>query len=422
MEETDAAMELVERVAALDIGKKILMACIRVPHEDKPGRRRQEVSEYLTTTPSLLGLADRLRCEGVTLVAMEATGDYWKPIFYLLEAEGFTCWLLNAKHVKNVPGRPKTDKVDAVWLAKVVERGMCRPSFVPPKPIRQLRDLTRYRRSLVRERTREKQRLEKILEDAQLKLSSVITDIFGVSGREMIEALIAGQRNPKVLAQMARSSMRAKIGVLTEALTGHFDDHHGFICKLMLERVDALTVQIGRLSSRIEEKIAPFQTQVAQLDEVTGVGLVCAQEIVAELGVDMSVFPSSNHLVAWARFCPQIKQSAGKKKGSAATGTGNPWLAAALGEIAGACCRTPTFLGARYRRIARRRGNGRALVAVCNSVLTIAWHLLSDPKARYHDLGPDFYDTRIGRERQTRNLLRQLERMTGQKVALQPSA
>jgi len=422
MENSDVAMELVERIAALDIGKKALMACIRVPHEDKPGRRRQEVGEYPTTTRSLLALADRLRCQGVTLVVMEATGDYWKPVFYLLEAEGFTCWLLNARHVKNVPGRPKTDRLDAVWLAKVAERGMCRPSFVPPKPIRRLRDLTRYRRSLVRERTREKQRVEKILEDAQIKLSSVITDIFGVSGRAMIEALIAGQRDPRVLAQMARSSMRAKIGVLTEALTGHFDGHHAFICQMMLERIDDLTARISQLSTKIEEQIAPFQAQVAQLDEVTGIGLTCAQELIAELGVDMTIFPTASHLVAWARFCPQTKQSAGKNKGSGATGNGNPWLAAALGEIAGACCRTPTFLGARYRRIAKRRGNGRALVAVCNSILTITWHLLSDPQAHYQDLGPDFYDTRAGRDRQTRNLVRQLERLTGQKVAFQPAA
>jgi transposase len=422
MEETDAPLELVERVAALDIGKKVLTACLRVPHEDKPGRRRQEVGEYATTTRSLLGLADRLRCQGVTLVAMEATGDYWKPVFYLLEAEGFTCWLLNARHVKNVPGRPKTDRLDAVWLAKVVERGMCRPSFVPPKPIRRLRDLTRYRRSLIRERTREKQRMEKILEDAQIKLSSVITDIFGVSGRSMIEALIAGQRDPKALAQMARASMRAKIGVLTEALTGHFDDHHAFICATMLERIDGLTATVDRLTDKIGEQIAPFQDQVQRLDEVTGIGAICAQELIAELGADMSVFPTSDHLVAWARFCPQTKQSAGKTTGNAATGSGNPWLAGALGEIAGACCRTPTFLGARYRRIAKRRGKGRALVAVANSVLTIIWHLLSDPEARYRDLGPDFHNTRTARDRQTRSLVRQLERLTGQTVTFHPAA
>src|SRR3954463_6174346 len=206
------------RVCAIDIGKAGLVACVRTPHETNPGRRVQEVREYTTVTPALLGLADWLRCQQVQLVAMEATSGYWKPVYYLLEAEGFTCWLLNAKHVKNVPGRPKTDKIDAVWLAKVVERGMCSPSLVHPKPIRQLRDLTRYRRSLIRERTREKQRVEKLLEDAQIKLSGVIADILGVSGRQMLEALIAGQRNPRALAQMARGTMRAKTAVLEEAL------------------------------------------------------------------------------------------------------------------------------------------------------------------------------------------------------------
>ncbi|WP_248964806.1 IS110 family transposase [Sphaerisporangium perillae] len=249
MQETNEPLELVERVAAIDIGKSGLVVCVRVSHDDKPGRRCQEVREYTTLTASLLALADWLRCQSVTLVAMEATSDYWKPVYYLLEAEGFTCWLLNAKHVKNVknvPGRPKTDKLDAVWLAKVVERGMCRPSLVHPKPIRQLRDLTRYRRSLVRERTREKQRVEKLLEDAQIKLSSVISDIFGVSGRQMLAALIDGQRDPKTLAQMARGPMRSKVPVLQEALTGHFTDEHGF--RLMLNRIDDLTATIEAVS------------------------------------------------------------------------------------------------------------------------------------------------------------------------------
>src|SRR3954466_5156515 len=216
MDATDEPVELVERVAALDLGKVGLMACVRVPCEDRPGRRVQEVREYATVTPALLELADWLRCERVQLVAMEATSDYWKPVYYLLEAEGFTCWLLNAKHVKNVPGRPKTDKIDAVWLAKVVERGMCSPSLVHPKPIRQLRDLTRYRRSLIRERTREKQRCEKLLADAQNKLARVISGGLGVSGRAMVEALIAGQRTPRARAQLPPASMRAKIDVLTE--------------------------------------------------------------------------------------------------------------------------------------------------------------------------------------------------------------
>jgi transposase len=419
VEETDEAVELVERVAALDIGKATLTCCIRIPHEDNPARRRQEVNEYSTTTGSLLGLADRLRSHGVTLVAMEATSDYWKPAFYLLEAEGFECWLLNAKHVKNVPGRPKTDKLDAVWLAKVVERGMCRPSFVPPKPIRQLRDLTRYRRTLIREQTREKQRLEKILEDAQIKLSATVSDVFGVSGRQMIQAMIAGQRDPKVLAQMARGPMRAKISKLQEALTGHFEDHHGFICQLMLERIDELTTKIDELSRRIDLVIAPLAHQVTQLDEVSGIGQVAAQELIAELGVDMTVFPSAAHLVSWAKFAPQARQSAGKAK-SASTGQGNPWLGGTLGEIVAAASRTNTFLAERYRRLIKHRGKGRAIVAIGNSVLTIVWHLLSDPEARYHDLGPDFYESRVNQQRHQRNLIHQLERLTGQKVILQP--
>jgi transposase len=414
-------MELVERVAALDIGKATLMACIRVPHEDKPGQRLQEVGEYATTTRALLDLADKLRCQGVTLVAMEATSDYWKPVFYLLEAEGFECWLVNAKHVKNVPGRPKTDKLDAVWLAKVVERGMCRPSFVPPKPIRQLRDLTRYRRTLVRERSSEKQRLEKILEDAQIKLTSVVSSLFTISGREMLQALIDGERSPKTLAQMARGKMRNKIGALEEALTGHFSDHHAFICTMMLERIDSVTEKIADLTAKIDDVMAPYASQIEQLVEVTGIGRTSAQEIIAEIGVDMGRFPSSDHLVAWARYSPQAKQSAGKSK-SASTGKGNPWLSGALGEIGIGVARTDTFLGSRYRRIAKRRGKRRALVAVGNSVLTIVWHLLSDPDARFHDLGADFYESRLNKDRRTRTLTRQLEQLTGQQVTLGAAA
>jgi transposase len=224
---------LVARVAALDVAKASVVVCVRVPDPDRDGRRLQEVREYSTLSRALVELSDWLRVERVELVAMEATGDYWKAPFYLLEAAGLECWLLNPKHVKNVPGRPKTDKLDAVWLAKVVERGMCRPSVVHPKPIRQLRDLTRYRRSVTRDKTREIQRLEKLLEDAQIKLSSVISDILGVSGRAMIEAMIAGQRDPETLAQLARGSMRGKIPLVQEALRGHFEDHHAFLAQQM---------------------------------------------------------------------------------------------------------------------------------------------------------------------------------------------
>ena len=419
MEETDEPVELVARVAALDIGKATVMACVRTPHPDKPGRRRQEVREYATTTRALLGLADRLRALDVSKVAMEATSDYWKPVFYLLEAEGFECELLNAKHVKNVPGRPKTDKLDAVWLCKVVERGMCRPSFVPPRPIRQLRDLTRYRRTLVRDRTREKQRLEKLLEDAQIKLSTVASNIFGVSGRAMLEALIAGERDPKVLAQMARARMRTKIGQLEEALHGHFDDHHALLCQMMLERIDDLTTRIDELTDTIEDTVAPYTAQITRLDEITGIGTTAAQDLIAELGVDMSVFPTAAHLVSWAKFAPQARQSAGKSK-QATTGKGNPWLAGTLGEIVATASRTNTFLAERYRRLVKHRGKQRAIVAVGNSVLTIIWHLLSDPDARYHDLGPDFHQSRINPQRKQRDLVHQLERLTGQTVTLTP--
>jgi transposase len=421
IEETDEAVDLVERVCALDIGKAALTVCIRVPHDDKPGHRRQEVREHATTTRSLLDLAARLHAAGVTLVAMEATSDYWKPAFYLLEAEGFTCWLLNAKHVKNVPGRPKTDKLDAVWLAKVVERGMCRPSFVPPAPIRQLRDLTRYRRTLIRERTREKQRVEKLLEDAQIKLSSVISDVWGVSGRAMLEAMINGQRNPRALAELAKGSMRGKIDVITEALTGHFEEHHAFLARRMIDRVDAITTDIDTVSVRIERVIAPFARQVTQLDEVTGIGLIAAQELIGEIGVDMTRFPTPAHLVSWAKFAPIAKKSAGKGK-AGSTGKGNPWLAGTLGEVVATIARTKTFLGERYWRIARRRGKQRAIVAIGNSVLKIIWHLLSDPEAHYRDLGPDYYTTHVNTQRRRRSLIRQLEGITGKKVLLQPTA
>jgi transposase len=351
---------------------------------------------------------------------MEATSDYWKPVFYLLEAEGFACWLLNARAVKHAPGRPKTDKLDAVWLAKVTEKGMCRPSFVPPKPIRQLRDLTRYRRTLVRERTREKQRCEKLLEDAQIKLSSVMSDLFGVSGRLILDALIAGQRNPRALADLAKGSLRGKIDVLTEALTGHFEDHHGYLCRMMLDRVDDLTARVEELTGRIEELIAPFAHQVTQLDEVTGIGPVAAQDVIAEIGVTMTpVFPTAPHLVSWAKRAPIDKQSAGRNKGGR-TGKGNPWLGGVLGEIVAGIARTDTFLGARYRRLAHRRGKHKAIVAVSNSVLTIIWHLLADPEARYHDLGADFHLNKINKQRRERDLIRQLEHLTGQKVTLHP--
>ena len=421
LEETQDSEEIIGRVAALDIGKAELVCCVRVPSASGSGKRAQEVRTYQTMTRSLLVLADRLGELGVTRVVMEATSDYWKSPFYLLEAHGFDVWLVNAKDVKHLPGRPKTDKLDAVWLAKVAERQMLRPSFVPPPPIRRLRDLTRYRADLVAARTAEKNRVEKLLEDAQIKLSVVASDIFGVSGRDMLAALIAGERDPKALAQLARRRLRAKLSLLEEAFYGHFSDHHAFLLQTMLARIDQATADIATVEAHIDAEIAPFAQAADRLDEITGVGRAAAQVIIAEIGVDMGRFATPGQLVSWARFAPGVKESAGKQKGKATTGHGNPYLARVLGEAAAAAGKTNTFLGERYRRIARRRGTKKAIVAVGRSILIIIWHLLSDPDARFHDLGPGFYDTRIDADRRKRNHVRQLEAL-GYKVTLQPVA
>jgi transposase len=421
LQETADREEIIERVAALDIGKAELMCCVRVPHEGRPGRRLQEVQAYSTMTRSLLRLADRLRCLGVTRVVMEATSDYWKPVFYVLEAHGLETWLVNAKDVKHLPGRPKTDKLDAVWLCKVAERQMIRPSFVPPPPIRRLRDVTRYRIDLVGVRTAEKNRVEKLLEDAQIKLSVVASDSFGKSGRDMMGALVAGERNPKALAQLARSSMRRKISVLEEAFTGHFTDHHAFLLAKMLARIDAIDADIAELDAQIEAMTAPFAPAVARLDEIPGIGRVAAAIIIAEVGLDMTRFPTAAHLASWAKFAPGVKESAGKKKGKGSTGHGDAYLARILGEAAVGAAKTDSFLGERYRRIARRRGAKKAIVAVGRSILVIVWHLLSDPDARYTDLGSDFFGQRINPERRKRAHVHQLEAL-GYKVTLEPAA
>ena len=342
-------------------------------------------------------------------------------MFYLLEAAGFETWLVNAKDVKHLPGRPKTDKLDAVWLCKVAERQMIRRSFVPPPPIRKLRDLTRYRADLVAARTAEKNRVEKLLEDAQIKLSVVVSDIFGASGRDMLAALVAGERNPKVLAQLARRSMRKKITVLEEAFTGYFTDHHAFLLGRMLTRVDAIAGDIAALDVRIEEEIAPFAAAVSKLDEVPGISLAAAHAIIAEIGLDMARFPTAGHLVSWAKYAPGVNESAGKKKGKNSTGHGNSYLARILGNAAAAAAKTDTFLGERYRRIARRRGAKKANVAIGRSILVIIWHLLSDPEARYTDLGAGFYATRTDPDRRRRDHVRHLEAL-GYTVILERAA
>jgi transposase len=418
LEQAQDEQEIIQRIAALDIGKATLTCCIRVPGAGG-SRRVQEVTDYSTMTRSLQLMVDRLLELGVTRVVMEATSDYWKAPFYLLEAHGLETWLVNAKDVKHLPGRPKTDRLDAVWLCKVAERQMLRPSFVPPLPIRRLRDLTRYRVALISDRSGEKNRVEKLLEDAQIKLSVVASDIFGVSGRAMLEALIAGERDPQRLAQLARTSMRNKIATLEQAFVGSFTDHHAFLLRRMLARIDALSADIAELDARIEAQIAPFAQAVTRLDEIPGVGVTAAQVIIAEIGVDMSRFPTPAHLTSWARFAPGVKESAGRSKGNASTGHGDPYLARVLGEAAVSASRTNTFLGERYRRIARRRGKKKAIVAVGRSILVIVWHLLSDDQARFHDLGADYFDKRRGPEQIRNSHIRQLEAL-GYTVTLAP--
>jgi transposase len=413
--------QIIARVAALDIGKAEVLCCVRVPAGADARKRLQEVSTHSTMTRALTELANHLVDLGVERVVMEATSDYWKPVFYLLEAHGLDPWLVNARDVKHLPGRPKTDKLDAVWLCKVAERQMLRPSFVPPKPIRQVRDLTRYRIDLVGARTAEKNRVEKLLEDACIKLSVVAADIFGVSGRAMMAALIDGQRDPKVLAQLARSRMRAKIGLLEEAFNGHFDNHHAFLLTTMLGRIDAIDADIAALDAQIEAQLAPFASAAARLDDIPGVGPVAAAIILAEIGVDMSRFPTAGHLCSWAKFSPGICSSAGKSKGNGSRGHGSRYLARVLGESAVVAGRTDSFLGERYRRIAKRRGKKRAIVAVGRSILVIVWHLLSDEQAVFNDLGAEHFTRHVNSETKKRNHIRQLEAL-GYTVTLNPAA
>ena len=352
--------------------------------------------------------------------------------------------LVRAQDVKQAPGRPKSDKLDAVWLAKLTERGMLRPSFVPPAEIRQLRDYTRLRTDLARERTRHYSRLEKLLEDALIKVSAVASKLDTLSVRDMVEALIAGERDPRVLAGLARGRMRVKHAALVEALTGRFDDHHGELARMLLDQIDALTAQIGRLTTRIEELIAaipaaqgidadgttgpgaglaedaPVLPAIDRLDEITGIGRDGAQVIIAEIGLDMSRFPTPGHLVSWAKLSPRTIQSGSKTRGGK-TGKGNPYLKGMLGEAAAAAGRTDTFLGERYRRIVKRRGKLKALVAIARTILVIIWHLLTDRTARYHDLGAGYHASRINKDRQTRNHIRQLEAL-GFTVTLAPAA
>jgi transposase len=436
--------QVVERVAAVDVAKASGMVCTRVPHPSRPGRRRTRVWDVDATTNAIIELGRQLAGEGIEKVTIESTSDYWRPFFYLLEAAGLVVQLVNAHDVKNAPGRPKTDKLDAVWLAKLTERGMLRPSFVPPAGIRRLRDYTRLRTDLTRERARHWQRLEKLLEDSLIKVSAVASTMDTLSVRDMIEALIAGERDPEVLAGLARGRMKAKRAALIEALTGRFDDHHAELARMLLDQIDQLTAQIGKLTTRIGELIAAIPAAqgvdadgvtgpgagtgpdaarpdaITRLDEVPGISAHGAQVILAEIGLDMSRFPTAGHLVSWAKLCPRTIQS-GAKNRSGKAGKGNPYLKGVLGEIATAAAKTGTFLGERYRRIVKRRGKLKALVAVARTILVIIWHLLANPATRFYDLGAGYYETRIDKGRKMRNHVRQLEAL-GYAVTLAPAA
>ncbi len=403
-----AVVEVVHpRCAGMDISKKDAKVCVRVA-----GAGRTKTVETVTTwgsmTRQILALREHLVEQQVTCVVMEATSDYWKPFYYLLEDAGFEVMLVNARHVRNVPGR-KTDVADATWLAQLGAHGLVRASFVPPEPIRQLRDLTRTRTALTRERAREIQRLEKHLEDAGIKLSAVASNIVGVSGRAMLEGLIAGDRNGADLADLAKARLRSKMPALTEALTGRFTEHHAFLARVHLDLIDHHTDAIEQLTTRIEEVIKPFQAFRDLICSIPGISTLLADVIIAETGADMSIFPSAKHLASWAGTTPGNNESAGKVK-SSKTRPGNPYLQGALGAAAMVAARNPrTYLGARYRRIAATRGPRRANVAVQHTILTVIWHMATTGTL-YEDPGGDYY-IRRNPERAKARALRQLESM-----------
>lgn len=396
-----------DRVAGLDVHRDSVVACtlVRGPH----GRVEVAKRSFATTGKGLVELAGWLSESAVTTVAMEATGVYWKPLYYVLEGLFEELWLCNAQHVKNVPGR-KSDLADAEWLADVVAHGMVRPSFVPPPEIRELRDLTRYRKSQVDERVREIQRLEKVLQDGGVKLSSVVSKVWGVSTRNMIEALIAGERDPAVLAEMAQSRMRAKIDRLQDALPGRFGPHHALMCRQIIAHIDFLDQAIGQLNTEIAAKVAPFEPAVELLNSMPGISAATAHTVIAEIGLDMSVFPTAGHLCAWAGLAPANHESAGKRR-PAGTRRGGTWLRRTMIEAAWAAVRTnDSYYHALYARIARRRGPNKAIVAVAHSMLATIWHLLSTG-AYYQDPGGDYFQRHHNPAAQAKRLQRQIENL-----------
>ena len=434
-----------DRVAAIDVAKDTGMVCTRAPHPSRPGARRSTVWTVKARMGTVRALGRQLARDGIEIVTLESTSDYWRIWFFVLEACGLAVQLVSASQAKNLPGRPKTDKLDAMWLARLTELGLLRASFVPPRAIRDLRDYTRARTRLVQERTRCFQRLEKLLEGALVKLSAVASKLTTVSAQDMIKAMIAGERDPAKLAALARTRMRARHDDLAEALDGMFDNHHGELAGLLLdhiafldERVAQLTARAAGLTAAMPEAWgvngdgttgpdagtgpdAPVLNAVARLAEIPGISEDLARAIIAETGLDMSRFPTAAHLVSWAGLCPAARQS-GPRTRAGKKGQGDTWLRGSLGQAATGAARTDTFLGERYHRIARRRGKAKAQVAVARSILVVIWHLLAGPAARFTDLGSGYYQARTDKDRKVKNHIRQIEALLGHPITITPKA
>jgi transposase len=435
--------QVYERVAAVDVAKKEGVVCLRGPHPSRPRGRQSVVWTVEATVPAIAALAGRLAQAGVQLVSMESTSDYWRVWYYVLEAHGLAVQLVNSAQARQLAGRPKTDDLDARWLARLTEMGLLRPSFVPPAEIRALRQYARARTHLTGDKTRCFQRLEKLLEDALIKVSSVASKLTTASARDMIAALIAGERDPQVLAGLARGRMKAKHAALVQALTGMFTGCHAGIAQILLDQIAFCEAAISVLTTRIEDAIdaipaawgagpggvtgtgtgtgpdAPALPAIMRLEQIPGVSPELACSIIAETGLDMTRFPTAGHLVSWAGLCPRTLQSGPRTRHG--KGNGNAYLRGYLSQAAAGAAGTATFLGERHARIARRRGAARAQVAVARSILVIIWHLLADRGARFADLGPGHYQTRIDHNRKARGHIRQLEALGYQVTITQPA-
>lgn len=408
---------LIERCAGLDVHRDTVVATIRRPGPG--GTRRSETRTFATMTSRLEELSDWLLSEQVTLIGMESTGVYWKPVYYVLE-DHFSIWVINAQHLRNVPGR-KSDVADSVWIAQLLEHGLVSPSFVPPRSVRLLRDLTRHGRRLTEERTRTIQRLEKVLQDAGIKLTSVASTILGKTGRAILAALLEGEEDPAVLAELAKGRLRPKIPALREALTHRFRlEHHGVLVGQMLAHVDFLEASIAETYQRVDLLLGPVADIVELVMSIPGVGRRVAEVLIAEVGIDMTVFPSSGHLASWAGICPGNNSSGGKRR-AARTRHGSMWLRIGLTEAAQAAARTKgTYFAAHHAQIRGRRGTQKAIGATRHDILVAYYHVVRD-KVPFNDLGPDWNDRRRSAEQQARRLVRQLERL-GLNVTVEPAA